>query len=182
MFHWARLISLLYYQCLVYSYTSLNFCALTFKNRRRWYYEEKCIKIHEGSLTYLHARTEQPHARILGRLQNPGMLESKLSNTICHELQEQIKMPVMLMYPVQIIVATPFRHCRNKMQMRLTLQFHQSRYKQEFQTVSSFVLYSVSRWKASFLAKANAKCYRLMSSLWWGVTLFSKVELWPLYE
>lgn len=53
------------------------------------------------------------------------MLESKLSNAVCHELQEQMKMPVMLMYPVQIIVATPFRHCQNKMQTHLTLQFHQ---------------------------------------------------------
>lgn len=58
---------------------------------------KKYIKIHEGSLTYLHVRAEQPHARILGQLQNPGMLESKLSNTVCHELQEQIKMPLMLM-------------------------------------------------------------------------------------
>lgn len=103
-----------------------------FKNGKRWYCEGKYIKIHERSLTYLHARAEQPHARILGQLQNPGVLESKLSNTVCHALQEQIKMPAMLMYPVQIIAASPFSHCQNKMQMQLTLQFHQSRYKSEF--------------------------------------------------
>lgn len=182
MCHGPRLISLLYYQCLMYSYTSLNFYALIFKDRRRWYYEEKYIKIHEGSLIYLHARTEQPQARISGQLQNPGMLESKLSNTVCYKLQEQMKMPVLLMYPVQIIVATPFCPCSNKIQTHLTLQLHQSRYKQEFQTVSSFVVYSVSRWKPSFLPKANAKCYCLMPSLRWGVTLFSKAKLWLLYE
>lgn len=106
MFHGPRFISLLYYRCLVYSYTSLNFYALIFKNGKRWYCERKYTKIHEGSLTHLHVRAEQPHARILGQLQNPGMLESKLSNTVCHKLQEQIKMLAMLMYPVQIIVAS----------------------------------------------------------------------------
>lgn len=106
---------------------------------------EKGGIIRENISKYMHARAEQPHERILDQLQNPGMLESKLSNTVCHKFQEQIKMPLMLMYPVQIIVATPFHHCQNKMQMHLTLQFHQSRYKQEFQTVSSFVVHSVSR-------------------------------------
>lgn len=77
----------------------------------------------------MHARAEEPHARILGQLQNPGMLESKLSNTVCHKWQEQIKMPVLLTYPAQSTVASSFCPCQNKMQMQLTLQFHQARYK-----------------------------------------------------
>lgn len=95
---------------------------LSLKMEKDGIVRENISKIREGSLTYL-------HARILGQLQNPGLLESKLSNTVCHELQEQIKMPVMLTYPAQSTVASSFCRCQNKMQMQLTLQFHQARYK-----------------------------------------------------